>query len=116
MHGGAIAAVLAEAKAAAAWLAGHLVVAARLVTDFRRLLPIDTDAFLEAWIERVEGRKVTARGRLLDAAGEPYAEAEGLFVLLDPERFGDLLRRAALALGRDPEELLRQARRPGPQR
>jgi acyl-coenzyme A thioesterase PaaI-like protein len=113
VHGGAITAVLDEAMGAAAWLAGHVVVAARLSTDFRRLLPIGTDALFEAWIEGVEGRKVRARGRLLAEDGAPYAEAEALFVVLDPERFGEMLRRAALALGRDPEELLRQARRSG---
>ena len=106
-HGGSIAAVLDEAMGAAAWLAGHLVVAVRLDTSFQRLLPLGTDALLEAWVERVEGRKVWTLSRLLDGDGEPFAEAEGLFVKLDPARFMPLIEKAAKALDVSVEELLR---------
>lgn len=105
-HGGSIAAVLDEAMGAAAWLAGYLVVAVRLDTSFQRMLPLGTDAFLEAWIDRVEGRKVWTLGRLLGADDEPFAEAEALFVTLDPKRFAPLLEAAARSLGVDPSELL----------
>lgn len=104
-HGGSMAAILDEAMGAAAWMAGHPVVAVRLVTDFRKLLPIGTDTWLEARIERVEGRKVWTRGELHDGAGEPFAEGDGLFVRLDRERFGDLLERAAAQFGVRPEDL-----------
>jgi acyl-coenzyme A thioesterase PaaI-like protein len=97
-HGGSIAAVLDEAMGAAAWMAGHIVVAVRLATDFRRLVPLGTDALMEAWVERVDGRKVTTRGRLLADDGTIFAEAEALFVTLDPDRFSDLLARVAAAL------------------
>ncbi len=110
-HGGAIAAVLDEAMGAAAWVAGHLAVAARLDTTFHRMLPLGTDATLEGWVEREDGRKIATAGRLLDAAGEPFASAKGLFIELPPERFRPLLEKAAASLGRDPEELLRGARR-----
>jgi acyl-coenzyme A thioesterase PaaI-like protein len=110
-HGGSIAAVLDEAMGAAAWLSGFLVVAVRLDTSFQRLLPLGTDTFLEAWIDRVEGRKVWTLGRLLDCDDEPYAEAEGLFVTLDPARNRALLEKAAAALGLDPQELLARATR-----
>jgi hypothetical protein len=53
---------------------------------------------MEAWVERVDGRKVTTRGRLLADDGTLFAEAEALFVTLDPERFSDLLARVATAL------------------
>lgn len=108
-HGGAIAAVLDEAMGAAAWLAGHLVVAVHLATDFRRMLPLGTDAHLEAWIESVERRKVAARGRLFDDGGEPFAEARGLFLEIDPERFSLLIERAARAQGLEPSALLATA-------
>jgi acyl-coenzyme A thioesterase PaaI-like protein len=110
-HGGAMAAVLDEAMGAAAWVAGHLAVAARLDTNFHRMLPLGTDATLEAWVEREEGRKVWTAGRLLDAAGEPFASAQGLFIELPPERFRPLLEKAAASHGRDPEELFKGARR-----
>ena len=86
-----MAAVLDEAMGAAAWMAGHRVVAVRLTSDFRRMLPLGTDAYFEAWVERVDGRKVYARGRLTDEIGEPFAEADALFLELDPERFRALL-------------------------
>ncbi|HBL30458.1 MAG TPA: PaaI family thioesterase [Acidobacteria bacterium] len=115
-HGGSIAAVLDEAMGAAAWLAGHLVVAVRLDTRFRKMLPLGTDTFLEASLTGVEGRKVHARGRLLSPGGELFAEADGVFVELDAERFRPLLEQAAAARGVSVEELLRAVpgRGPGP--
>jgi acyl-coenzyme A thioesterase PaaI-like protein len=79
-HGGAMAAALDDAIGKVGWLNGHRVVAAKLEVQFRRLLPIGTDANIEAVVARVEGRKVFTRGRLFDESGEPFAEAEGLFV------------------------------------
>lgn len=110
-HGGSIAAVLDEAMGAAAWLSGHLVVAARLDTNFRKMLPLGTDATMEAWIVGVEGKKVSAHGRLLAADGTVFAEADGLFIELDPERFRPMLEKAAADRGVSVEELL--ARLPG---
>jgi acyl-coenzyme A thioesterase PaaI-like protein len=110
-HGGAIAAVLDEAMGAAAWIGGHIAVAARLDTSFQRMVPLGTDATLEAWVEREERRKIWTAGRLLDGAGEPFATASGLFIEIPPERFQPLLRQAAEALGVDPEQLLKGARR-----
>jgi acyl-coenzyme A thioesterase PaaI-like protein len=110
-HGGAIAAVLDEAMGAAAWVAGHIAVAARLDTSFQRMLPLGTDATVEAWVEREERRKTWTAGRLLDGAGEPFAAASGLFIELPPERFRPLLEQAAAALGVDPEQLLFKAAR-----
>jgi acyl-coenzyme A thioesterase PaaI-like protein len=78
-HGGAMAAVLDEAMGFAAWLAGHPVVAARLTTDFRRMLPLGTVCTVEPAVERIEGRKVHVTARLV--AGEAvYAEGDAIFV------------------------------------
>jgi acyl-coenzyme A thioesterase PaaI-like protein len=110
-HGGAIAAVLDEAMGAAAWVVGHIAVAARLDTNFKRMVPLGTDATLEAWVEREEGRKIWTSGRLLDSAGEPFAAATGLFIDLPAERYQPLLVKAAAELGVDPEELRAMARR-----
>jgi acyl-coenzyme A thioesterase PaaI-like protein len=111
-HGGSIAAVLDEAMGAAAWLEGHLVVAVQLDTSFRTMLPLGTDATLEAWVERVDGKKVRAHGRLYTADGATaFAEADGLFLEIDPERFRPMLEKAAAERGVSVEELL--ARLPG---
>jgi acyl-coenzyme A thioesterase PaaI-like protein len=106
-HGGSMAAVLDEAMGAAAWMEGHLVVAVRLSTNFQRMLPLGTDALLEAWVERVEGRKVWTAGRLLAPGGEPFADGDALFLKLDPDRFKPLIEKAAKALGVTVDELLR---------
>jgi hypothetical protein len=95
---------------AAAWLAGHIGVAARLVTEFRALLPLGTDALLEAWVERRDGRKVWTAGTLRGDDGTLFAEATALFIRLDPDavaggRDHALLTRVAALLGRDEEEL-----------
>lgn len=107
-HGGSIAAVLDEGMGAAVWLEGRIAVAVRLVTDFRRMLPLGTDARLEAWVVGSERRKMEARGRLVGADGTLFAESEGLFVDIDPLRFRDLLERAARAQGLDPDAFLRR--------
>ena len=109
-HGGAVAAVLDEAMGSTAWLAGYPVVAAHIEVDFRRMLPLGTDAHLEAWIEGVDGRKVSVRGRLAGEDEVPFAESAGLFVVLDPERLGEHLGPVAEALGLEPEELLARMR------
>ena len=113
VHGGATAAVLDEAMGAAAWMEGWVVVAVHLEVDFPRMLPIGTDAWMEARVESVDGRKVTTRGRLHDAAGEDFGTATGLFVTLDPERFRQLLARVAKAMGVSLDELLDEMRRRG---
>lgn len=84
-HGGSMAAVLDDAIGKVGWLNGHRVVAARITVHFRKMLPLGTDATLEAWIEQVDGRKVHTRGRLLGDDGEAFAEAEGLFIELAPD-------------------------------
>ena len=76
-----------------AWMAGHKVVAAQLVTNFRRVIALNTEAFVEAVVINVEGRKVMMRARLLDDEGELLADAEGVFVVLEPQRLAELARR-----------------------
>lgn len=99
-HGGSMAAVLDEAMGAGAWMAGYQVLAAKLTTEFRRMLPLNTELMLDAWVDRVDGRKVKTRGRLYGQGGELYAEGEGLFIVLEAERFGPLAERASQVLNK----------------
>lgn len=85
-HGGSIAAVLDEAMGAAVWHAGHPVVAANLSVDFRRMLPLGTDATFEAHVTHKDGRKIRSSGRIVSPSGEVFAEGNGLYIELTPEQ------------------------------
>jgi acyl-coenzyme A thioesterase PaaI-like protein len=65
---------------------GSAVVArtAYLKVNYRKITPIGPELRYEAWVDRVEGRKKFAVGRLLDAEGNLLADADGLFVELLP--------------------------------
>ncbi|MDX1746790.1 MAG: PaaI family thioesterase [Halobacteriales archaeon] len=89
-HGGSMAAVMDEALGSACWVAGHAVVAAELNTRFRNMLPLGGVYTAEAWVERVDGRKITTRGHILDAEGTIYAEATGLFIEMGESTFAAL--------------------------
>lgn len=97
-HGGSVAAVLDEAMGAAAWVAGHPSIAARIAVDFRHFVPLGLDGLIEAWVDGVDGRKITTRARLLDGDGRALAEGGGLFVKLTAEQ----IRRARLPLPAAP--------------
>ncbi|HXY91850.1 MAG TPA: PaaI family thioesterase [Acidimicrobiia bacterium] len=55
---------------------------ASLTVHYRSLTPMGTELAVEGWVDRVEGRKIYVRGRLLDG-DRVCAEAEGLFVAVD---------------------------------
>jgi acyl-coenzyme A thioesterase PaaI-like protein len=86
-HGGSICALMDEAMGGCAWMNGHTVVAAQVTVNFRRPLPLGTEAWFRAFIEHIKGRKVFARGLLTTPhEREIFAEADGLFVVIDPDR------------------------------
>lgn len=89
-HGGSIASVLDEAMGAAAWHAGHRVIAARITVDFRKMVPIGMTATIEARVEAIHGRKIHTRARMTDAEGALCASSEGLFIVLKPEQLARL--------------------------
>lgn len=98
-HGGSLASILDEAMGAAAWLSGRVVVAADLHLTFRRMVPLEIVARVEARVVIVEGRKVRTAGTLASIDGVvTYCEAEGLFVEVGAERFGDMAREAVAAI------------------
>jgi acyl-coenzyme A thioesterase PaaI-like protein len=99
VHGGYVAAVFDELLGAAQSLSGAQGMTAHLGVDYRRPTPLATPLVLEAWLDRREGRKIWIRGTLT-ADGELKAEAEGLFIAFDPEKFRALL--DARDEGRDP--------------
>jgi acyl-CoA hydrolase len=86
-HGGSICALMDEAMGGCAWMIGHTVVAARVTVNFRRPVPLGTVTWIRAFVEQVKGRKVFARGMVTTAhETEIFADAEGLFVVIDADR------------------------------
>jgi acyl-coenzyme A thioesterase PaaI-like protein len=79
VHGGVSALVLDQLLGEAAGAGGRPGMTASLTLTYRRATPLG-DLRGEAWIERTEGIKTWARGRLSDTEGITV-EAEGLFIL-----------------------------------
>jgi acyl-coenzyme A thioesterase PaaI-like protein len=79
VHGGVAAMVLDQMLGEAAGAGGKPGMTGTLTLRYRRGTPLG-DLRAEAWIDRSEGIKTWAQGRLMDADGVTV-EAEGLFIL-----------------------------------
>jgi acyl-coenzyme A thioesterase PaaI-like protein len=85
VHGGWIALAFDEILGMANIAAGHPGMTGRLSIRYRRPTPLHTDVTIEGWTEQIDGRRIVTRGTMT-AADTVTAEAEGLFVVIDPER------------------------------
>ena len=85
VHGGWIALAFDEILGMANIASGHPGMTGRLGIRYRRPTPLHREALLEGWTEQVDGRRLVTRGTL-EVDGVVTAEAEGLFVVIDPER------------------------------
>ena len=85
-HGGAIATVLDDALGTLLLVLRRPAVTAKLEVDFRRPAFLNRPFSVEAWTERVDGRKLHLAGRLTDG-GEVVAEARALFVEVELSHF-----------------------------
>ncbi len=98
VHGGWVALTFDEILGMANIASGHPGMTGTLKIRYLRPTPLHRRVDLEGWTERVEGRRIVAKGRMT-VDGELTAEAEGLFVKLDPERaaryFGEATAEAA---------------------
>lgn len=90
VHGGFVAAAFDEVLGFVQSLGGAPGMTARLTVHYRRPTPLHTELRFEAEYLRSEGRKIFTAGRVL-ANGVVTAEAEGLFISVDRERFRQLL-------------------------
>jgi acyl-coenzyme A thioesterase PaaI-like protein len=78
VHGGQVTLLFDEVLGGVAATAGDSRTVS-LTVQFRSLTPVGVPLVIEGWVERVDGRKISVRGHLLD--GERVcAEAEALFV------------------------------------
>lgn len=95
VHGGFTASVLDQAMARANGLAGMAGVTLSMTVDYRRAVPLHHPLVIWGEVTRWEGRKVWTRSWLTsegDAASEPFATAEGLYLQMSGERLLGLSR------------------------
>lgn len=90
VHGGFVAAAFDEVLGFAQSLTGNPGMTGGLTIRYRRPTPLRTELTFDAGVDRVEGRKIHTSGRLL-AGDVVTAEAEAVFVSVDPERFAALV-------------------------
>jgi acyl-coenzyme A thioesterase PaaI-like protein len=86
VHGGMIAAAFDEILGFASSLSGEPGMTGTLTVRYRRPTPLHTELRLEGRFERKEGRKIYTAGEIR-AGSELTAEAEGLFIAVDREKF-----------------------------
>ena len=85
-HGGAVATILDDALGMLLLVLRRPAVTARIEVDFRRPAYLGRRFEVEAWVDRVDGRKLWMAAALHDH-GEVVAEARSLFLEVKPEHF-----------------------------
>ena len=104
VHGGSMAAVLDEAMGGAAWLAGHMSVAAEITVSYKKMLPLETCCIVESRTVNVDGRKVRTEAEIKDRNGKVYSTASGLFIALDASKSDNMLKRMK-DMFKDPSQI-----------
>lgn len=89
VHGGFIAAAFDELLGATQALTEHPGMTGRLTVRYRRPVPLQREVVFTGRLLRVEGRKILTEATLT-VDGVLHAEAEGLFVSVDPARLRSL--------------------------
>jgi acyl-coenzyme A thioesterase PaaI-like protein len=84
VHGAVLAACFDQVFVLATMETGQGGPTVRLELDFRRPTPLRRPVTFEAWVDRVDGRKIHTRGHVLHD-GEVCVEARGTFISLDRE-------------------------------
>lgn len=82
VHGGAISAVLDESMGGAAWMNGYPVVTSHLSIKYMKPIRINSELFVETWLDRIEKKKIFIKGRMEGSNNVIYAESEGTFTLI----------------------------------
>lgn len=90
VHGAAIAAAFDQVLNVANLMSGAAGPTARLQMRYRRPTPLHRPLRFEGWVTQREARKVHSAGRLL-VDDVVTVEAEGLYIVVDPERVVRLL-------------------------
>jgi acyl-coenzyme A thioesterase PaaI-like protein len=85
VHGGWIALAFDEMLGMVNAFNEHPGMTAILTIKYRRPTPLHCEVHMEAWVDRTDGRRAIARAELR-AGNQITAEAEGTFVMVDPDR------------------------------
>jgi acyl-coenzyme A thioesterase PaaI-like protein len=92
VHGGFIAASFDEVLGLAQGMSGRPGMTARLIVQYRSPTPLHQPLRFVGDIDRIEGRKIFTTGQLRTVADDRLcAEAEGLFISMNPEVFQRLM-------------------------
>jgi acyl-coenzyme A thioesterase PaaI-like protein len=86
-HGGAVAAALDDTLGTLLVVLRRPAVTAKLEVNFRKPAFLGADFEIEAWTDRVEGRKLHLAANMCDADGEIVADAVALFLEVDIAHF-----------------------------
>ena len=89
VHGGLVAAAFDELLGLVQMLGGNPGMTGRLTIHYRSPTPLNTELTLRGRIHRTDGRKTICTGEI-HAGDRLCAEAEALFVAVDPARFAAL--------------------------
>jgi len=90
LHGGFVAAAFDEVLGLAQSLSGRAGMTGTLTVRYRSPTPLYERLSFRAWVDRVDGRKIYTRGTC-HAGDRLTAEAEGIFIAVDLERFAALM-------------------------
>ena len=104
-HGGAVATALDDTIGTLLVILRRPAVTAKLEVDYRKPAFLHRDFELEAWCERIDGRKLHLAGAMRED-GEMVAEARALFLQVDLEHFA--------RGGKDMPERVKEHWRKGP--
>jgi acyl-coenzyme A thioesterase PaaI-like protein len=91
VHGGYVAGAFDEVLGATQSLSGAPGMTGTLTVRYRSPTPLRTELHFVGELTKVEGRKIFTEGRLY-AGDRLCAEAEGLFISIEPEKFIELKR------------------------
>eukprot|EP01027_Heterolobosea_sp_BB2_P008242 GEZU01012216.1.p1 GENE.GEZU01012216.1~~GEZU01012216.1.p1 ORF type:complete len:228 (-),score=48.15 GEZU01012216.1:507-1190(-) len=84
VHGGASAAILDSLMGTVVWRTGNTAVTANLNVSYHKLLPAEAAYRVQAFIESVDGKKITTKGRISSFDGvTTYVSSTALFVVID---------------------------------
>jgi acyl-coenzyme A thioesterase PaaI-like protein len=88
VHGGSIAAAMEEVMRLAAWVSGNAVLSVRLATNFKQMMPLNSNTYADTQLEVLDASKIRVVGHLFSENGTPLADAEALFLIVPAAKFG----------------------------